>query len=288
MTAAINIVEIPGQRLIDGSDINTIITAVNALAAGTGTGTYTGTFNGVVGGVTPAAGTFTTLTSSSTTGLGATTVTGAFTQTTGAIVLNNGATDNDFTAKKLTSGNWLAYDAGTDALLANAATVGITGATTITGAITGTGGNNVFNNGAGDYDFTVKKNTSGNAISFDAGTVALALDATTVGITGALTITGATTATDSITMSAIGKGVILKRGSNGKVGTFVANGATPVSVSNTSIAITDAIIISLNTVGGTVGVQPHVATITAGVGFDVVCTASDTSTYNYTIISNAA
>lgn len=61
MTAAINIIETPGPRLIDGSDINTIIAAVNALAAGTGAGTYTGTFNGIIGGITPAVGTFTTV-----------------------------------------------------------------------------------------------------------------------------------------------------------------------------------------------------------------------------------
>lgn len=93
-------------------------------------------------------------------------------------------------------------------------------------------------------------------------------------------------ASDNITMGTAAKGLVLKQGANGKCGTFVANGITPVSVGNTSIAITDTIIISLNTVGGTVGVQPHVATITAATGFTVVCTATDTSTYNYSIISN--
>ena len=73
---------------------------------------------------------------------------------------------------------------------------------------------------------------------------------------------------------------------SGGHGTFVANGVTPVTVSNTNIAITDSIIISLKTVGGTVGVQPHVATITAATGFTVVCTAGDTSTYNYSVIKN--
>lgn len=72
-----------------------------------------------------------------------------------------------------------------------------------------------------------------------------------------------------------------------RVGTFVANGATPVTVSNTTFAITDAVIISLNTIGGTVGVQPHVATVTGASGFTVVCTASDTSTYNYALIATA-
>jgi hypothetical protein len=72
-------------------------------------------------------------------------------------------------------------------------------------------------------------------------------------------------------------------GLTGTNGTFTANGATPVTVANTSVEITDTIIISLNTVGGTVGVQPHVATITAGTGFTVLCTASDTSIYNYVV-----
>lgn len=94
--------------------------------------------------------------------------------------------------------------------------------------------------------------------------------------------------TNSITFTVAASGIVLKQGSNGKCGTFVANGVTPVTISNTSIAITDTIVISLNTVGGTVGVQPHVATITASTGFTVICSASDTSTYNYAVISNAA
>ena len=89
--------------------------------------------------------------------------------------------------------------------------------------------------------------------------------------------------TGTITTDAL----ILKQGANGKCGTFVCNEATPVTVSNTSIAITDCIVISLNTVGGTVGALPHLATITAATGFTVVGTAGDISTYNYAIISNA-
>ena len=85
-------------------------------------------------------------------------------------------------------------------------------------------------------------------------------------------------AADNVTFSAATKGPTLKQGANGRVGTFVANGVTPVTVSNTIVAITDAIIISLNTVGGTVGLHPVIATITASTGFTVVCTAGDTST----------
>lgn len=97
-----------------------------------------------------------------------------------------------------------------------------------------------------------------------------------------------TTQSGNETFSVAAAGPVLKRGSNGRVGTFVCNGVTPVTVSNTSVAITDAIIISLNTAGGTVGAVPAIQTITASTGFTVAGSASDTSTYNYCIIKNAA
>lgn len=111
-------------------------------------------------------------------------------------------------------------------------------------------------------------------------------------IAGGVNILDATSTTlttsVSLTYSAASAGPILKQGANGRVGTFVANGVTPVTVNNTSIAITDAIIISLNTVGGTVGALPVIQTITASTGFTVAGTALDTSTYNYAIVKNAA
>lgn len=113
------------------------------------------------------------------------------------------------------------------------------------------------------------------------------LTVTTLTISGAST-QGAVNQSDNTTYTVAGKGPVLKRGANGLVGTFVLNGVTPVTVSNTAVSISDAIVISLNTVGGTVGVQPHIATITAATGFTVVGTASDTSTYNYALIKNAA
>jgi hypothetical protein len=71
-------------------------------------------------------------------------------------------------------------------------------------------------------------------------------------------------------------------------GTFVCNGTSAVTIANANVLATDAIIISLNTVGGTVGATPHVDTITPGTGFTTKGTASDTSTYNYAILRNAA
>lgn len=94
--------------------------------------------------------------------------------------------------------------------------------------------------------------------------------------------------TGNLVMGVAAKGLVLKRGANGRCGTFVATGTTAVTVSNTSLAITDGVIISLNAVGGTVGASPTIKTITAATSFTVAATAGDTSTYNYNLIANAA
>ncbi len=157
------------------------------------------------------------------------------------------------------------------------------------GPLTQTGaGANVFNSTALDTDFTVKAITSGNAISYDAGTSAITLASTTIGATGAVTITGAVSQSGSTTYTTATAGTILKQGANGRVGTFVANGITPVSVANSSITANSVIIFTLKTVGGAVGAYPAIQTITASTGFTVAATASDTSTYNYAIIESAA
>lgn len=68
-------------------------------------------------------------------------------------------------------------------------------------------------------------------------------------------------------------------------GTFVANNATPVTVADTRITASSVVVITLKTVGGTVGASaPAIKTITPGTGFTVTALASDTSTYNYQII----
>ncbi len=67
-------------------------------------------------------------------------------------------------------------------------------------------------------------------------------------------------------------------------GTFTANGASSVTVANAFVTANSNIIITLKTVGGTVGAIPHLATVTPGTGFTIVGTASDTSVYNYLIV----
>lgn len=138
---------------------------------------------------------------------------------------------------------------------------------------TGTGGSFIFQ--------TAPAGSTGTVVGTP--TTALTIDSTQLA-----TFTAGINSVGSHTFTTATSGVVLKRGANGLCGTFVANGITPVTVSNSNVAITDAVIISLNTVGGTVGVQPHIATITGASGFTVVCTATDTSTYNYSIIKNAA
>jgi hypothetical protein len=71
----------------------------------------------------------------------------------------------------------------------------------------------------------------------------------------------------------------------GNVGTFVANGVTPVTVVNANVTANSVVICCLQTVGGTVGAVPAVKTITPTTGFTVVATAADTSTYNYIILN---
>lgn len=69
-----------------------------------------------------------------------------------------------------------------------------------------------------------------------------------------------------------------------QVGTFTANGASAVTVSNAAVTANSSVIFTLKTVGGTVGAYPSIKTITPTTGFTVACTASDTSVYNYAII----
>lgn len=71
----------------------------------------------------------------------------------------------------------------------------------------------------------------------------------------------------------------------GNSGTFTANGTTPVTVANSNVTANSFVIITLKTAAGTVGAYPAIKTITAGTGFTVGATASDTSVYNYRIIS---
>ena len=70
----------------------------------------------------------------------------------------------------------------------------------------------------------------------------------------------------------------------GRSGTFTCNGTSAVTVVNKLVTPDSVIVVTLKTVGGTVGAVPSVKTKTAGTGFTISGTASDTSVYNYVIL----
>jgi hypothetical protein len=149
-----------------------------------------------------------------------------------------------------------------------------------------------FNVSSGTAD-TINGVAGATGISLPAATLATfysmkpgvwASDQGTADVFGAITTTSITNS-GNFTESTAGSGFVQKTGAgNARAGSFSLNGATAVTVTNTTVAITDFIGLSLNTIGGSVGVQPHVTTISAGVYFTVVGTAADTSLYNYTLI----
>jgi hypothetical protein len=67
-------------------------------------------------------------------------------------------------------------------------------------------------------------------------------------------------------------------------GTFTANGATAVVVTNAAVTANSQIIFTLKTIGGTPAGAPFESAITPGVGFSVKSFAGDTSIYNYIIV----
>lgn len=85
-------------------------------------------------------------------------------------------------------------------------------------------------------------------------------------------------------IQALGKTFQVKSGTNGKAGTFTANGASSVVVANTSVTANSVIIPTLKTVGGTPAGAPYVFAISPGVSFTMRAAAGDTSVYNYVIL----
>jgi hypothetical protein len=99
---------------------------------------------------------------------------------------------------------------------------------------------------------------------------------------------GIVNALNGYTVGTATKTLTLKQGANGTVGTFVCTGGGTITISNTNVATSDTIIISMAAAGGTITTPPAFKTITGATGFTVLCGATDTSTYNYGILKNAA
>jgi len=87
----------------------------------------------------------------------------------------------------------------------------------------------------------------------------------------------------SIAFTKATTGIELQSGANGRTGTFTINGATPVTVNNTSLAAGDQIIITRDTPAGTPGAF-NLTTRTNGASFVVTGTASDTSGMRYSLV----
>lgn len=67
-------------------------------------------------------------------------------------------------------------------------------------------------------------------------------------------------------------------------GSFTATGDTDVTVVAPEVTADSVIVITLKTVGGTVGAVPVIQTITPGTGFTVDADSGDTSVYNYVVL----
>lgn len=76
---------------------------------------------------------------------------------------------------------------------------------------------------------------------------------------------------------------VMQTNPNTANGTFVANGASSVTVTDSRITASSTVAFGLKTVGGTPA-PPFMFAVTPGTSFAVRSTAGDTSTYNYRIV----
>lgn len=235
--------------------------------------------NDTIGQSVPKPGAFTTLTST-----GGYTPAGDITLANGKAIETDTTTGHTATLKAydvdgaaykafltLTNGNTpsmaIAAPSGGTVTI-DGSTIGATtpAAATVT-ALTQTGaGANVFNSSSLDADFTVKAITSGNAISYDAGTSALAFASTTIGLTGISTLTGAASVTG-----------IFTTGSGRIVTTRVVTAAGAVTA-----ATTDNVII-VNKASGAATVVNLFATPTTGTQLVIKDGKGDAAANNITI-----
>lgn len=101
---------------------------------------------------------------------------------------------------------------------------------------------------------------------------------------GALTERWRVKSDGTLQASASSSTLALKQGANGKAGTFTLT-AGAATVANTSVTANSVVLMTLKTVGGTIGTQaPMIDTITPSTGFTVIAAAGNTSVYNYVIL----
>lgn len=137
----------------------------------------------------------------------------------------------------------------------------------------------LVNKVGGSQILIYKNNTDANATI--AGGTGVTVSGVTV-VPGGCTAIYVITQTAANTLTMVG---ILLTPPSVVSGTFTANGASAVTVADTRITANSSVVVTLKTVGGTVGAIPAIKTITPGTGFTIAGTASDTSVYNYLILN---
>jgi hypothetical protein len=95
---------------------------------------------------------------------------------------------------------------------------------------------------------------------------------------------GDATVAGNVILSAVGKGLKVKEGTNACMGTGTLNGATEVTIATTKVTATSRIFLSIQTPHGTPAGAIYVSSRSAGVSFGVKGVASDTSDFAWMIV----
>lgn len=136
-------------------------------------------------------------------------------------------------------------------------------------------------NSSGTSEVWVIPRWSDNKTYFDIGSAGLVMRQNAAGTTFMTVDTSGNVnfAQGDINVTTLGKSLSLKNATNGATGSFTLVAGT-ATVSNTSVAATDVIIVSPSVMGGVVGSLPF-PTVSAGVSITFNGLATDASTYKY-------
>jgi hypothetical protein len=136
------------------------------------------------------------------------------------------------------------------------------------------GWNNVFSLSATDINFYTASHPSDNNAHYTQTTGTRRMRINRVG---------------AVTIETVGQTLAVKSGTNALSGTTSALVAGEATIASTAIDADTVIMLTLKTLGGTIGGQPYVNSITPGVGFTITGGgASNTSTYNWVALKTLA
>lgn len=126
---------------------------------------------------------------------------------------------------------------------------------------------------------TTKKGVAGGLATLDAAGKLPAAQSPAAPVFSGDTSTGG-----NVVMTAVGKGVKIKEGTNACMGTGTLNGATEVTIATTKVTASSRIFLSIQTPHGTPAGAIYVSSRSAGVSFGVKGVASDTSDFAWQIV----